>query len=133
MKDIVEELGLTQAQPADTPMLVSQSSKAGRSLPESQRTKCNTVSETGGERELLGDGSPRQSPRSIDRLCLKKKDMVKLKRVGPLLLGGPNTWTHCRREVQSDRIMAHTDSDWAADRNDKRSMSGGMFACSGGW
>ena len=34
--------------------------------------------------------------------------------------------------VRSDRIMAYTDSDWAANREDRRSVSGGMLVHNGG-
>ena len=34
--------------------------------------------------------------------------------------------------VRSDRIMAYTDSDWAANREDWRSVSGGMLVHNGG-
>ena len=34
--------------------------------------------------------------------------------------------------VRSDRIMAYTDSDWAANREDRRSVSGGMLLHNGG-
>ena len=59
-------------------------------------------------------------------------DMVRLKRVGRLLFGRPITWTHYRWSVRSDRIMAYTDSDWAANREDRRSVSGGMLVHNGG-
>ena len=38
------------------------------------------------------------------------------------------TWTHYRWGVRSDRIMAYTDSDRAANREDRRSVSGGMLS-----
>ena len=62
----------------------------------------------------------------------KDADIVKLKRVVRFLLGRPTTWTHYRWDVRSDLIKALTDSDWAANREDKRLMSGGMLVHSGG-
>ena len=49
-----------------------------------------------------------------------------------VLIGRPITWTHYRWGVRSDRIMAYTDSDWAANREDRRSVSGGMLVHNGG-
>ena len=34
--------------------------------------------------------------------------------------------------MQSDRIMAYTDSDWASNREDRRSVNGGMLVHNGG-
>ena len=62
----------------------------------------------------------------------KDADMVRLKRVGQFLIGRPITWTHYRWGVRSDRIMAYTDSDWAANGEDKRLVSGGMLVHNGG-
>ena len=44
----------------------------------------------------------------------KDADMARLKRVGRFMIGRPITWTHYRWGVRPDRIMAYTDSDWAA-------------------
>ena len=60
----------------------------------------------------------------------KDADMVVSKRVGRFLVKRPITWTHCRWRVRSD-IMAYTDSDWAANREDRRSVSGGMLVHNG--
>ena len=57
----------------------------------------------------------------------KDADMLKLKRVGRFLLGRPITWTHYRLKVRYDHIMAYTESDWAANREERRSMCGGML------
>ena len=62
----------------------------------------------------------------------KDLDMVRLKRVGRLLIGRPIKWTNYRWGVRSDRIMAYTDSDWAANREDRRSVSGGVLVHDGG-
>ena len=97
VKDIVEELGLTQAQPADTPMLVSQSSKAGRSLPDlSARSATLCRRQVAKENYSAMDRPDNRHAASIASVSKKKKDILKLKRVGPLFIGGPNTWTHCR-------------------------------------
>ena len=69
-------------------------------------------------------GSQASSPEDVD--------MVRLKRVVRFLIGRPITWTHCRLGVRSDRIMAYTDSDWAANREDRHSVSRGMLVHYGG-
>ena len=61
----------------------------------------------------------------------KDAEMVKLKRLGRFLIGRPITWTHCIWEVRSDHIMAYTDSEWAANRKDRRPVSGGMLVHNG--
>ena len=61
----------------------------------------------------------------------KDADIVILKRVVRFLIGRPITWTHCRWGVRSDHIMAYTDSDWAANREDRRSVSVGMLVHNG--
>ena len=59
-------------------------------------------------------------------------DMIKIKRVGRFLHGRATTWTHYRWEVRPHHILAHTDSDWAAHREDRPSMSGGMLVRNSG-
>ena len=54
-------------------------------------------------------------------------DMVMLKRVVRFLIKRPITWTHYRWEVRSDHIMS-----WTTNREDRRSVSGGMLVHSGG-
>ena len=92
-------------------------------------TRCNTVSEIGGPSVPCRDGSPRHSLRCIDpwqsRLESKRGTHGYLKRVGLFFLRRPTTWN--RREVRSNHIMAYTDIDWAADREDLRLRSGGML------
>ena len=89
-----------------------------------------------GQVELLGNGSPRHSLRCIDRGSHASDpndtDRVKLLRVGRFLIGRPITCTHSRWRVRSDHIMAHTDSEWAANQEIKRSVSGGMLVQNGG-
>ena len=65
VKDIIEELGLEGAKPADTPMIVSQSSKKD-SDSRALSMRDATVQETRGKVELLGNGSTRHSLRCID-------------------------------------------------------------------
>ena len=51
--------------------------------------------------------------------------------------GAISAWASDRLDVlplggwRSDHIMAYTDSDWAANREDRRSMSGGMLVQNG--
>ena len=136
VKDIIEELGLEGAKPADTPMIVSQSSKKdsdSRVLSMRDATlyrrlvaKLNYLAMDRPDIRYAAStmGSQASSP--------KDADMVRLKRVGRFLIGRPITRTHYRWGVRSDRIMAYTDSDWAANREDRRSVSGGMLVHSGG-
>ena len=124
VKDIIEELGLEGAKPADTPMIVSQSRKKdsdSRALSMRDATlyrrlvaKLNYLAMDRPDIRYAAStmGSQASSP--------KDADMVRLKRVGQFLIGRPITWTHYRWRVRSDRIMAFTDSDWAANREDRR-------------
>ena len=61
----------------------------------------------------------------------KDTDLVTRKRVGRFLIKRPITWTHYIWCVRSDHIMSYTDSDWAASREDRRSVSGGMLVKEG--
>ena len=114
VKDIIEELGLEGAKPADTPLIVSQSSKKdsdSRALSMRDATlhrrlvaKLNYLAMDRPDIRNAAStmGSQASSP--------KDADMVRLGRT----IDG---------EVRSDRIMAYTDSDWAANREDRRSVS----------
>ena len=129
MKDIIEEL-------AKTPLIVGQSGKIDRdshavslrdaTLDRRLVAKLNYLAMDRPDIRYAAStmGSPASSP--------KNADMVRLKRVGRFLIGRPITWTHYRWRVRSDRIMAYTDSDSAANREDRRSVSGGMPVHSGG-
>ena len=57
--------------------------------------------------------------------------MVKTQKSGRLLTGDRPLGRTTAGRVRSDHIMAYTDSDWAENREDKRSMSGGMIVHSG--
>ena len=122
VNDIVKELGLAQARPADTPDARESAQQSGLRLAQSQCTKCNVASEIGGASEPLGDGSPRHSLRSVDpwesRLVFERSRHGQAQKSGRFLLGRPTPWTHQRWEEQSDHLVAYTDSDWAADRED---------------
>ena len=61
VKDIIEELGLEGAKPADTPMIVSRSDSRALSMRDATLHK-----RTRGKVELLGNGSTRHSLRCID-------------------------------------------------------------------
>ena len=74
MKEIIEELGLEGAKPADTPMIVSQSDK----VDSDSRALSHTVPEACGQVELHGNGSPRHSLRCIDH----GKSRIKPERCG---------------------------------------------------
>ena len=137
VKDIIEELGLEGAKPADTPVIVSQSSKKdsdSRALSMRDATlyrrlvaKLNYLAMDRPDIRYAAStmGSQASSP--------KDADMVRLKRVGRSLIGRPISWTHNRWEVRSVRsCMAYTDSEWAANREDRRSVSGGMLVHNGG-
>ena len=129
VKDTVEDVELALAKLADTPMPVSQPSRAGCNSPDLRArgatlyrrlvAKVNFVamdrSDIRDAASILGSRVP----------CPQEADMVKLKLVGRFLLGKPTTWTHHLWDVQSDHIMAFTDSDWAADREDR--SIGGML------
>ena len=124
VKEIIEELG---AKPADTPMIVSQ-------YPEP--AVCHTVPEAPGQVVLLGNGSPdiRYAASIMGSHASSPKDayMVMVKRVERFLIKRPITWTHYRWGVRSYHIMTYTDSDWAANREDRRSGGGGMLLHNGG-
>ena len=66
VKDIIEELGLEGAKPADTANDRDSVKQEGQRLPCPQHAGCYTVQETRGEVELLGNGSTRHSPCCID-------------------------------------------------------------------
>ena len=55
VKDIIEELGLEGAKLVDTPMIVSQSSNKDSDSRALSMRGCNTVQETRGKVELLGN------------------------------------------------------------------------------
>ena len=104
VKDIVEELGLTQA---PTSRHSDACESVQQSGPQLARISAHEVQHCVGDRWRKRTtrrwiaqtiATQHRSP-----LSQKKKDILKLKRVGPLFIGGPNTWTHCRREVQSER------------------------------
>ena len=82
------------------------------------------ASEAYGQVEI-GIGLSRHLLRCVDHAmsCSNPKDAAK---DGRCLLGR-TTWTRCRCGVRSDHIMAYTNSDLAADRDDRRWMSQGML------
>ena len=100
VKDIIEELGLEGAKPADTPMIVSQSSKKdsdSRALSMRDATlyrrlvaKLNYLAMDRPHIRYAAStmGSQASSP--------KDADMVRLIRVVRFLIGRPITWTHHR-------------------------------------
>ena len=116
VKDIVEELGLTQAKPADIPMPVS-AWQGGMQRASSQHTRCNTVLAVGRKGELTTGRWIAQTFATLHRylgVALRGRKE---------LLGRPTTRTHYPWNVQSDH------SDWASDwgGGSRRSMSGGML------
>ena len=120
MKEIIEELGLEGAKRADTPMIVSQSGK---------------VDSDSRAMSLLDNGSPRHSLRCIDY----GKSRIKPERCG---------YGHAQESgAISDQAADLLDalqmgsairqhhgihSDWAANREDRHSVSGEMLVYNGG-
>ena len=129
MKDIIEELGLEGAKLAGTPMVVSQSSKKDSDSRALSMRDATLYRRLVAKLSFLAMDRPdiRYAASTTGSQASSPKDaeMVRLKRVERFLIGRPITWTHYRWEVRSDRIMAYTDSDWAANREDRRSVSGG--------
>ena len=104
VKDIIEELGLERAKPADTPMILSQSSKKD-SDSRALSMRDATVKETRGKVELLGNGSTRHSLRCIDH----GKPSIKPERCG-------------HGQTQKSGAI----SDWATNHLDALSMEGAI-------
>ena len=136
VKEIVEELGLERAKPADTPMIVSQSCQMdsdsrGLSLRDAMlyRRLVAKLNYLAMDRPDIRHAA---SIMGSHASSAKDADIVILKRVGRLLVERPITWTHYGWRVRSDHIMAYSDSDWAANGEDRRSVSGGMLVHNGG-
>ena len=94
--------------------------------------------------ELLGNGSPRNSLRCIhhhgeSRLKLERCGYGQTRESGAssVCLGDrPLERTIAGGRDQTTSCMTYTDSDWVANREDRRSMSGGMLCSStmaGSW
>ena len=125
------------AKPADTSMIVSQSDKMDSDSRALGLRDATLRRRLVAKLNFLAMDRPdsRYAASIMERHASSPKDadMVKLKRVERFLIGRPITWTHFRLEVRSDHIMAYTDSDWAANREDRRSVSGGMHVHNGGF
>ena len=136
VKDIIEELGLEGAKLADTPMIVSQSSKKDSDSRALSMRDATLYRRLVAKLNFLAVDRPdvlyAASTMGSQASNPKDADMVRLKRVERFLIGRPIIWTHYRWEVRSDSIMAYTDSDWAANREDRRSVSGGLLVHNGG-
>ena len=131
VKEIIEELGLEGAKPADTPMIVSQWGTMDSDSRALSLRDATLYRRLVAKLDLLAMACPdlryAASIMGSHASSPKDADMVIPRRVGRFLIGRPITWTHDRWRVLSLHIMAFTDSDWAANREDRRSVSGGML------
>ena len=133
--EVIEELGLREAKPVDTPV-------------------CTTMREMTEEEKVPLEGAAASQFRrlaaklnylSLDRpdirygtslVCAvastpRLGDMTRLKRIARFLVGKPVLWTYFRWGVSGSRLYAYTDADWASCKESRRSTSGGMLVHNG--
>eukprot|EP00973_Karenia_brevis_P061160 8505418-Karenia_brevis.AAC.1 len=55
------------------------------------------------------------------------EDMKKLKRLGRYLKGHPRTTHTFRWQGHTEEVVIHTDANWAGDKRNRKSTSGGSI------